>query len=818
MHRFSSISMCNAICAASSVLAFLTSSPAQSQQLTLDTSFGNAGSLTLDAGSDWNAAWNDRNARIAEIDSTRWVLGGSFSRFVSPDLFYMRRYSVFNADAVGALSTIGWGVGPPLTTGGILYYSDDNSIGFVGTGNPGGAATTTVHQARSFVDSGSIYGGCAGSFQASNNFGPSALDDVRGAARGWFVRGTHTTVAVGSTRLSNGESRGLIAQFRADCVPDAGFGSGGAVLLDVNPFVIGAPPRAIRINSVARYLNASGDPRLVVAGGVRYGLGTGDPGACFIAMLTTEGVLDGAFDFDGIRIYDPPVQGGGNIACDFNTLALTFQPGDTIGTVADWKRVGGGTAVYAAAPVRFNANGSLFADWSNHYNVGSVTERGPSTLAIRSDQNWVFGSSLLSGISAGGQPLSSTELRLIHPGTGLGSSAVAVPWDFSDGSKQISAILPLPNNRIFVIGTSGDGRFGHRRLHVARFSDGRLALNVTVSGNGGGDIGSAPAGIACNRFGGDCEEYFTPGTTVTLTAMPGVGSLFTGWSGAASTCNSNLTCTLTIDAITAVGASFAPLITVAVTRIGIGSVQSLPLGIDCGSFCSAEFAQGSVVRLTATPSLGHVFSGWSNAAAVCGSNPVCDLNVTAAFTATATFSPAMQTMAIHRIGTGLVFSTPAGIDCGTTCTASFATGSTITLEAAAILGSGFEFDTWSGDAAVCASNPVCALSVNSTLDITVTFRRQQLPLTVSLGGNGLGIVSSDPAGIDCGAVCTFAFPAASSVTLNATANAGSVFSGWAGDLSICGNNPQCTISLHFAANGTANFSVASESVFTSGFE
>ncbi len=614
--------------------------PAQAQQLSLDTSFGNAGSLTLDAGSDWYTAWNGRSAHIAEINSTRWVLGGSFSRFISPDLFYMRRYSVFNEDTVGALSGIGWGVGPPLSTGGILHYGDDSSIGFIGTGNPGGGAATTVHQARTFVDSGSVYSNCAGGFHSNHSFGPTAQDEVRGATRGWFARGVHTAVAVGSTRLANGESRGLIAQFRSDCVPDAGFGSGGAVLLDVNPFVIGAPLRAVRINTVGRYLNASGEPRLVVAGGVRYGLGASDPGACFIAMLTNEGVLDGAFDFDGIRIYDPPVQGGGNIACDFNTLALTFQPGDTIGTVADWKRVGGGTAVYAAAPVRFHGNGSLFADWSSHYSLGSVTERGPSTLAIRSDQQWVFGSSLLSGVSAGGQPLSSTELRLIHPGTGLGSSAATVPWQFSDSSRQISAILPLPDNRVLVIGTSGDGRFGHQRLHVARFSDGRVALDVTVNGAGNGDIGSAPGGITCNRFGGDCIEYFEPGTTVTLTATPALGSQFTGWSGAASFCTTAPSCTLTINANTAVGASFAPVVTVAVTRIG----------------------------------------------------------------------------------NGLVVSTPAGIDCGATCSAYFATGSTVTLQANAIPGSGFVFDTWSGDAAVCASNLQCALSATSALNVTASFR------------------------------------------------------------------------------------------------
>jgi hypothetical protein len=66
-------------------------------------------------------------------------------------------------------------------------------------------------------------------------------------------------------------------------------------------------------------------------------------------------------------------------------------------------------------------------------------------------------------------------------------------------------------------------------------------LTVNKAGSGSGTVISDPAGIFC---GGDCTEVYDDGTTVTLTAYPGVNSYFVGWSG---DCDANGQVTMDAD-------------------------------------------------------------------------------------------------------------------------------------------------------------------------------------------------------------------------------------------------------------------------------
>jgi hypothetical protein len=98
-----------------------------------------------------------------------------------------------------------------------------------------------------------------------------------------------------------------------------------------------------------------------------------------------------------------------------------------------------------------------------------------------------------------------------------------------------------------------------------------------------------------------------------------------------------------ISGISAAGAvmefdfgSQAPVsFTLSVSKSGNGAVSSTPSGISCGATCSADFASGTSVTLSATPDTGWAFSGWSGACTGTGS---CVLSMTADRSATATFT------------------------------------------------------------------------------------------------------------------------------------------------------------------------------------
>lgn len=70
---------------------------------------------------------------------------------------------------------------------------------------------------------------------------------------------------------------------------------------------------------------------------------------------------------------------------------------------------------------------------------------------------------------------------------------------------------------------------------------------------------------------------------------------------------------------------------------GTGAVTSLPGGIDCGTVCSADYASGRVVTLTASPDEGSVFTGWSGEG--CSGTGSCVVTMDAARSVTATFEP-----------------------------------------------------------------------------------------------------------------------------------------------------------------------------------
>ena len=318
-------------------------------------------------------------------------------------------------------------------------------------------------------------------------------------------------------------------------------------------------------------------------------------------------------------------------------------------------------------------------------------------------------------------------------------------------------------------------------------------FTVTVATTGDGRVTSAPTGIDC---GTACSDDFAAGTTVTLTATAGAGSAFTGWSGG---CTGTGPCTLTVTADVQVTATFVAdgTLTVTLAGDGTGRVTSAPAGIDCGATCTASFPGGTSVALTATPTAGSTFTGWSGG---CSGTGACVIVAGAAIDVTATFTRPQFVLTVVGAGTGsgTVRSSPAGIDCGADCAEPYPAGTAVTLHATPAAGS--TFTGWSGGG--CTGTADCVVTITATTAVAAQFTRNPI-LTVQLAGTGMGTVASTPAGIACGADCTEPYAPGTAVTLTATATSGSTFAGWSG---ACSGTGTCVLTITADTTVTASFS------------
>jgi uncharacterized repeat protein (TIGR01451 family) len=313
-------------------------------------------------------------------------------------------------------------------------------------------------------------------------------------------------------------------------------------------------------------------------------------------------------------------------------------------------------------------------------------------------------------------------------------------------------------------------------------------LTVGLAGNGSGSVDVEPSGTT-----------FDYGTVVTLTAVPAVGSHFAGWSGDASGTDNPVT--LVMDGHKVVTATFTLNtydLSVEVTGNGSGNVTSEPAAINCGDTCTASFEFGTVVTLTAAPSTGSTFAGWEGD---CTGTGPCIVTVSSARNVTASFTLIQYTLTVTKLGngSGSVTSAPSGLDCGADCGAAFDYGTVVTLTAAAETGS--TFMGWQG---ACGGTLKCVVTMNQAASVTATFTLDRHTLTVHKAGDGTGVVASLPAGLNCGVTCTAAFDYGTLVTLTATADSGSVFTGWSGD---CEGTGVCVVNVEGSQSVTATFAL-----------
>lgn len=236
---------------------------------------------------------------------------------------------------------------------------------------------------------------------------------------------------------------------------------------------------------------------------------------------------------------------------------------------------------------------------------------------------------------------------------------------------------------------------------------------------------------ACNAVG-DASTHLTdslnPGDSVNVT----VTGLIAGTAGSQtfrvfvdSECET-VESPETNNQATKTYTSLAPEIyTFSLSKSGQGVVTSVPAGINCGSVCSASFEEGTDVQLTATPDDGYQFDGWSGD---CAGTGTCTVAMTQNQSVLAIFStvvPPTYSLTVSKVGVGTVTSVPAGIDCGTDCSASLNSGTSVTLTA--VPASSATFSGWTGCTPVAGTPTQCTVSLTSNRTVTATFAATQAP-------------------------------------------------------------------------------------------
>src|SRR6185312_630792 len=162
------------------------------------------------------------------------------------------------------------------------------------------------------------------------------------------------------------------------------------------------------------------------------------------------------------------------------------------------------------------------------------------------------------------------------------------------------------------------------------------------------------------------------------------------------------------------GSNCAP-VPISVSGPGTVEYDHGVIGLPPGQACPA-YIPGATVTLVAIADAGATFVGWSGA---CQGTGLCDVTVGSGTPVTATFAW-LATLSVSRTGSGggLVRSSPAGIECGATCSAAVAEGTTLSLTAQADARS--RFAGWVGGPCDGSLLP-CQIAVTGLTTVTARF-------------------------------------------------------------------------------------------------
>ena len=201
-----------------------------------------------------------------------------------------------------------------------------------------------------------------------------------------------------------------------------------------------------------------------------------------------------------------------------------------------------------------------------------------------------------------------------------------------------------------------------------------------------------PSSAAGNVTGYVTTPTYHYGDIVTLTEVPNSGYSFSNWGQDGT--GTQTTCTITVTRNMNVTAAFTPIYSLSVSNIGSGSVSKNP--------DQASYLYGDSVQLTAIPTNGWSFTGWSGSF-TSSLNPINAI-INETTSVVASFTQNSYTLSVATIGSGSVSKNPNQ--------ASYLYGDSVQLTA--IPANGYSFSSWTATGSIFLTNTF-SVSTSATI-------------------------------------------------------------------------------------------------------
>jgi hypothetical protein len=263
-------------------------------------------------------------------------------------------------------------------------------------------------------------------------------------------------------------------------------------------------------------------------------------------------------------------------------------------------------------------------------------------------------------------PTSTLHLSLVPGSTatvthGSSSTTCRSKCDVEVTTGSSIVVAATTASDVTFAGFAGDSTSRASSIEIVVEDDAELVVTTTIDeidislATTGDGVGAITWGGSATGCSGECAERFTTGSSVTFTAMPNPGSIFTGWGGDCAGTAIGAPCTLTARSGVSVSAGFEGgrrVVVPAAPTVGFVASDVQP-GILCGgvfAVCDATFPAGTAVTLFGLSSEWTAPRSWTGPCTVTAGACAIDFSSSSTATVSAVFDDWYQVGSFVRAG------------------------------------------------------------------------------------------------------------------------------------------------------------------------